>query len=271
MEAITVLSETVGKNGVIVLTARYDYMLRVLGSSLPTSFSGQQGRILPTATHTFSMCVRQGDAGVVVLGVEMPDKKTMRCLNFFIPVAWDKDEEKPRVNLKDPWVPPNPDRLLKASTSHVEIVYGGVRFTNRQDSEKKQGEVKVRYVPDGDMICKYANGDIEADELKAAAVEYEEEVSAREQVLELKQHIESVWSAVDLANDLLASKNQQLAKQWSQLSEAQRHLQLWQTKRKRMELEVEKRYFFTPWETWAEKRFLDETSGFCTWNVDLNN
>jgi hypothetical protein len=99
----------------------------------------------------------------------------------------------PFVDLKEPWVPFK-GRLGQAHRFGIEVMIRGKVYTTVDVSGLPPDHSWMRYkrdycVPDGNIVCKYLVGEVDADAVIAAATKHEEEVSASERLPELEREL----------------------------------------------------------------------------------
>jgi len=168
-------------NGVLVLETKYANTMTVLGSSF-----GQAPALKESVTNVFTFVVPKGESGIIVLRVYRYNPNTGEAIgtfSFFIGVQWLNTDEYPTANLGCQWVPKISSRIGNVLEKVLSVVVDGVVYTT--GAAQKPQEVHVK---DGNLICRYMNGNIDEDQFR-------EEVGApaRERQLaeNLREEVES--------------------------------------------------------------------------------
>ena len=175
MEAKTWASVTPSKDKkTVVLSADgIENNLRFLGTSLTASVS--QGQEVNSVAIG---CLGEESEGIVAFALKL----NHGWIATIAPVS--KKDEAHYIDLKFPWVPLH-DRLTQAYSDHLEVMVGDKTFSSRRES----GKPGYRYVPDANLLCRFAFGKIELKDLEKAAEETVAEESARVQLAKAKEDI----------------------------------------------------------------------------------
>lgn len=208
MKACFVLCATSSADkGTIILEGINTDMFLMLGSSLPASVSPDRY----TYVNSLTIAVERGKKGVMAVRVTTArfDKKYTNYIGFLLPVEWKGDDPRPFVDLEHPFVPRG-DRLGQVVDDHLEVVIDGKTFTTNEHAERDEpGKV---YIPDGNLLCKYLVGDVDAEEVKAAATECAEEEAARKKLPETLNTLQDARHMLDRQGEHIRYLDEQCKK-----------------------------------------------------------
>lgn len=190
MKAIDFLgAEVEGK--VIAVTCKYaSDKIFFQGSNLKTSVNPG------SKVQLFSIIApEKGKQGIVIVTITRKEgtgkNSTSLSQDFILPVYHPVDEnKKPYIDLesKSIWVPPFPDRLPQIEDSYYQyelnhiftVKIGGIIYTTDKYTAEKNP--KVRYVPDGNLLCRYITGEVDAIGVRQRAAEYAQEISTKKKM-----------------------------------------------------------------------------------------
>lgn len=173
------------EHGTAVVFGLCGTRIRVLGSSVPLS------AVPGYKSSSFSFSMEEGQRpGLIAVSVMRPEGKGVIGGEYFLPTRMK--DGAPYVDLEEPWVPLK-GRLGQVHGEGVEILIGGKTFTTVDvpSSSAYNAERFARdyFVPDPNIICRYLAGDVGADAVIHAAVQYKVEVNARARVSELEREL----------------------------------------------------------------------------------
>jgi hypothetical protein len=197
MEPETRIQSTISDDGkVIVLSQKFDCTFSIWGCTLPTSLSTKD-----MAVRNFAISAEgEKKSGIVALTVndirELKGRIHVDKFPFILRIC-EVAGSRMDVDLKRPWVP-KVGRLLQACEDFLSLKCEGVIYSTFSYHQNKPG---YRYVPDGDILCKFAYGDIEKDELENAASEYIAEESAREELPKIRPKVSELEKLIKLMKD----------------------------------------------------------------------
>lgn len=164
--------------GTVVLTSHY-YKLMALGATVPVS--ARRGEWV----DSFSIYLDpngEGPPEEQLIAILATGSQNGEGRPFLIPLKWDKKDYA--VDLVTPFVP-LAGRLLQIHNGFLEVrvesdlVNGTELFTT---DPKADGQPGMRYVPDGDLFCRYALDQAEVRDLLVAASAHVEVVSLNERL-----------------------------------------------------------------------------------------
>lgn len=175
------------EKGVITVTckSRSDQMT-IHGSSLDISAEQED-------VNTFYVVAPgEGKEGIIALTVSGSRGKEEFDIDFVLPVIHPEEKGKePYIELEKIWVPPLPNRLPRIGkdcyfAKHIfSVKIGGIIYTT--DKHTAENDPKYRYVPDGNLLCKYIMGEVDAIEVRQRSAKYAEEVSMKKIVNRVTQ------------------------------------------------------------------------------------
>lgn len=195
--AATASGKTILLKGILAENTIY-----IIGTTVP--MSAKPGDIV----HSFALYPEHQE-GIVALSVyamhRVGKHQHGTRVPFLLEVIAPGDDHTPvAVTLANSWVPLRPGQVYD---THLEVQIGGQRFTS-QPPNVSCASRGLRYVPDPNLLCRYLLGETIEDEVRTAAAEYIEEVSAREQLAEaLKRLAELEQRVQDLAAEVSREAN----------------------------------------------------------------
>lgn len=167
-----------GKPGVTLSIKERAFLISCLGASIPVAVEASSKVTSIPMTLSFTKEDKGREGVVAIKAYDMsPTSRSSQFqdLSCFLSVAWR--EGKAWIDLVEDWVPSFPGRVGVIVDDHIEVVIDDVRYTSDPEAESS--------VVDGDTLCQYLAGDIDAEAVEAAATERKEEIAAQERVAEL--------------------------------------------------------------------------------------
>lgn len=198
-------------NGVLVLETKYANTMTVLGSSF-----GQAPALKESVTNVFTFVVPKGESGIIVLRVYRYNPNTGEAIgtfSFFIGVQWLNTDEYPTANLGCQWVPKISSRIGNVLGKVLSVEVDGVVYTT--GAAQKPQEV---HVEDGNLICRYMNGNIDEDQFReevgapARERQLAEKLASEQQlVTELRGQLETCHQNSQSLSDELRERENSVA------------------------------------------------------------
>ncbi len=148
----------------IVIEGKNEIMLNLLGSTFTASApSGHMADLN-------SIMIETGpEDGIIAL--KMYSRKY--SLDCFLEIK--HEGMNPKIDRSRVWFPDH--TLAQIGGMNIYVTHGGVRYSTFEGDRNKPG---YRYVPDRDLLCKFIYKQISEEDLKKAAQEAAEEISAQE-------------------------------------------------------------------------------------------
>lgn len=162
MFASDLVSQFGHPNGLLVLETKHAHTMAVLGSSFGNAPTSMHNR-----TTVYNLPVTKGESGVIVLRVYEHDSQTGRTVgnfNFFVGVEWPDYSDYPVADLKRQWVPKIPSRIGTVLENVLSVVVDGIVYTTGNAQSPQEVHVE-----DGNLICRFMNGNIDAEEFREEA------------------------------------------------------------------------------------------------------
>ena len=168
------------ENGVFCVSSCEGYQVEYLGGTIPT--------VMPlggSSTYLYFTPKKDQD-GIIALNT--PTKHGHCCC--FLEAAWG--DGKCVLGTELPWIP-RPDSPGQLFDYGVGVTIEGITYCS--DKKIIEKNPSWRYVPDGNLLCEHLYYNDKPDEVKQAAQEYEEEMSASERLLEVEDELKSERNA----------------------------------------------------------------------------
>lgn len=184
--------------------------LEVLGSSVPMSMK-------PPSEECQGFIIYPDKPGVVALMVT--DRNPSRPLvqhGLFLGVEADADGKFFIVDDKM-WIPPHGRIGQMYDHSRIDVLINGVVYLWGKHYAERDGD--YAYVADPNLLCRYLAGDVDAEAVKAAAVEHEQESSARETIKRIKDVL-----GVTFSNEAIVNFIAEYHKGYTKLGEKERQI-----------------------------------------------
>lgn len=167
----------VADNKAISLTALHtNARIKLFGSTMPMSAQRTDEFSSPSQLIVYP---EQGKDGIVAIAVAIvsEDRKGYQRSQYvtaFLRVSWKQKGEQayPFIDLDESWVPA--DRIGQVTHEGVEVMLkNGRRFSSRDNFkyDVNKGKDLPRFVPDGDLLCRYLWGTAHAADVLHAAVQ----------------------------------------------------------------------------------------------------
>lgn len=173
---------SVTENSIILIPKAVDWnAIALLGTTLPTSVKNRD--IVEWLTIKAPDKGKKGLIAVRLTNVGSKDRTPDK--HFFLVIS---NEEKPYIDLENPWVPPG-DRLGQiSSSSYITISIGETIYCNSRFELKG-----YKRVPDGNLLCRYLMGEVISDEVIKAAEQQEKEKNEVDELKERAKDLEKQW------------------------------------------------------------------------------
>lgn len=163
-------------NGIVTLQGKERNLLKSVGSSC--GYVPYCGSYL----SSISFSVTRGEVGMVTVIVLEQEAKRNNYFTFFVPVAWPDNQDRPTIDLKNPWMPSDPGRLGTLDPAlELRIRIDGQTYSTLADQSVR--------VPDGNLICRYMDSKISTEQFLEELERLTGEKSLTAQVGELTKKI----------------------------------------------------------------------------------
>ena len=164
MRASSLVVATAHTNGIITLEGIDQTAVNIVGASIGN---------LPVESYQSnaqSFSIKQGEKGMVALEVSyrsgMGKNSQSNSYTFFLGVKWEDGQEKPRIDLQNQWIPEDPTRLGWFYFQSLEVVIDGTTYSSITDYS--QGKDGKHHVKDTNLLCRYMDSKVTAEELREA-------------------------------------------------------------------------------------------------------
>lgn len=192
-------------DGAILVSGLGHTDFRINGSSMPNSATDQSKYV---DVATFTAPSDKKSYGVLAIYARDHDSKKEKNISFLLAITWK--DGKPDIDEQSPWVSPA-DRLGQAYYDCVSVKVGDVVYISSEEVAKKHG---YKYVPDGNLICKFLAKDVELDALEKAVQEVEKKKSKQEKLVEsLENARDALTNQLELSKVLHGQEIQDLQKE----------------------------------------------------------
>lgn len=185
------------ETGVITLDQCHRDMFRLIGTNLPVS--AKPGDFVSTLT----VQIKKDENGLLAVQC-IRDSGNLFYRQYLLPVSWS-DELGPWVDLQHPWES-LPGRLISAVEEFLEIEIQGIRYS----TNPRTAGTQVRYVPDANLLCRYAVGEVGCKEVQDAASDFVAEQNAREALPRVQAELWQALKDTERLNGRLETANKLL-------------------------------------------------------------
>jgi len=157
MRASDLILAAAHPNGVITLESMNYAELQLVGASF--------GSMLPMHRlgNSANIAINKDEIGMVVLHCSWCPDKTPEFFDFTLEVSWPEGTVFPWIELRRQWVPEDPKRLIRHNWDAIEVSVDGVIYSSHKDAGR-DGNIFAN----ANLICRYINSKITADEFLTA-------------------------------------------------------------------------------------------------------
>lgn len=138
-----------------------------IGRNLPIHWLKVPAWILPLEKwygNSVNFTIKKGRSGIIALHISSTQwHKSPNSFDYILSVSFKDGDDSPQVEMDKPWFP-RPSRLGAVSYWGIDVNASGKLFA----SENAFAEGKT-VIKDADLLCRFLVGNIELEDLEAAA------------------------------------------------------------------------------------------------------